>query len=59
MQPVNLLFTIHYSSFIIKLASYISMRLHLAGVQGFEPRKCLSQSQVPYRLATPQYISSL
>ncbi len=26
----------------------------LAGVQGFEPRKCLSQSQVPYRLATPQ-----
>ncbi len=30
--------------------------LTLAGVQGFEPRKCLSQSQVPYRLATPQNV---
>ena len=30
-------------------------RQQLVGVQGFEPRKCLSQSQVPYRLATPQY----
>lgn len=28
----------------------------LVGVQGFEPRRCLSQSQVPYRLATPQYL---
>ena len=27
----------------------------LVGVLGFEPRKCLSQSQVPYRLAIPQY----
>ena len=27
----------------------------LAGVQGFEPRKCQSQSLMPYRLATPQY----
>ena len=27
----------------------------LAGVQGFEPRKCQSQSLRPYRLATPQY----
>lgn len=31
----------------------------LVGVQGFEPRKCLSQSQVPYRLATPQYKSPI
>lgn len=30
----------------------------LVGVQGFEPRKCLSQSQVPYRLATPQYTAA-
>ena len=29
--------------------------LFLAGVQGFEPRKCQSQSLMPYRLATPQY----
>ena len=27
----------------------------MAGVQGFEPRKCQSQSLMPYRLATPQY----
>ena len=27
----------------------------LAGVGGFEPPKCQSQSLVPYRLATPQY----
>ena len=27
----------------------------LAGAQGFEPRKCQSQSLMPYRLATPQY----
>ena len=26
----------------------------MAGVQGFEPRKCQSQSLMPYRLATPQ-----
>ena len=27
----------------------------LAGAQGFEPRKCQSQSLMPYRLAMPQY----
>ena len=27
----------------------------VAGAQGFEPRKCQSQSLMPYRLATPQY----
>ena len=32
-----------------------SSRYFLAGVQGFEPRKCQSQSLMPYRLATPQY----
>ncbi len=31
----------------------------VVGVQGFEPRKCLSQSQVPYRLATPQYSAAV
>lgn len=36
-------------------ASLCKKRILLVGVQGFEPRKCLSQSQVPYRLATPQY----
>ena len=29
--------------------------LFLAGAQGFEPRKCQSQSLMPYRLAMPQY----
>ena len=28
----------------------------LAGVEGFEPPQCLSQSQVPYRLAIPQFL---
>ena len=28
----------------------------LAGAQGFEPRKCQSQSLMPYRLAMPQYL---
>ena len=27
----------------------------LAGVVGFEPTKCRSQSPMPYRLAIPQY----
>ena len=26
----------------------------MAGVRGFEPRRCQSQSLVPYRLAIPQ-----
>lgn len=30
---------------------------HMAGVAGFEPTKCGSQSAVPYHLATPQYNS--
>ena len=29
----------------------------MAGAPGFEPGKCRSQSPVPYRLATPQYIN--
>ena len=29
--------------------------LFLAGVQGFEPRKCQSQSLMPYRLAMPHH----
>ena len=28
----------------------------MAGVPGFEPGKCRSQSPVPYRLAIPQYV---
>ena len=28
----------------------------MAGAQGFEPRKCQSQSLMPYRLAMPQNI---
>ena len=28
----------------------------MAGVQGFEPRKCQSQSLMPYRLAIPQWL---
>ena len=30
--------------------------LVLAGLGGFEPPKCQSQSLVPYRLATAQYV---
>ena len=29
----------------------------MAGVPGFEPGKCQSQSLVPYRLATPQQVN--
>ena len=29
---------------------------YMAGVDGFEPSECRSQSPVPYRLAIPQYI---
>ncbi len=29
---------------------------YLAGVLGFEPRKCQIQSLVPYRLAIPQFM---
>ena len=29
----------------------------MAGVDGFEPSECRSQSPVPYRLAIPQYIT--
>lgn len=31
----------------------------LAGVVGFEPTKCRSQSPMPYHLATPQYMNIL
>ena len=33
--------------------------LVLAGMDGFEPSKCQSQSLVPYRLATSQYCFSI
>ena len=33
--------------------------LSLAGMDGFEPSKCQSQSLVPYRLATSQYCFSI
>ena len=32
---------------------------NLAGMDGFEPSKCQSQSLVPYRLATSQYRVSI
>ena len=31
----------------------------MAGVVGLEPTKCRSQSPVPYRLATPQYMERI
>ena len=31
------------------------MCVYVAGVVGFEPTKCRSQSPVPYRLATPHW----
>ena len=34
---------------------YLFRSLFMAGAQGFEPRKCQSQSLMPYRLAMPQY----
>ena len=33
----------------------VRIRSFLAGMDGFEPSKCQSQSLVPYRLATSQY----
>ena len=32
----------------------VSRFYYMAGVLGFEPRKCLVQSQMPCRLAIPQ-----
>ena len=36
--------------------NYGSTGSNLAGMDGFEPSKCQSQSLVPYRLATSQYL---
>lgn len=33
------------------------LNFNMAGVLGFEPRKCQIQSLVPYRLAIPQSLS--
>ncbi len=44
---------------IFKQSSVTLKTLHktkMAGVGGFEPPECRSQSPVPYRLATPQLI---
>ena len=43
----------HKTTYITYRGSYNSV---LAGVEGFEPSKCRSQSPMPYRLATPQYV---
>ena len=39
----------------LKKALAFASAFFMAGAQGFEPRKCQSQSLMPYRLATPQY----
>ena len=40
---------------IIIKKNHHKMIFYLAGLGGFEPPKCQSQSLVPYRLATAQY----
>ena len=40
-----------------KLNLAVQFWFNLAGMDGFEPSKCQSQSLVPYRLATSQYAS--
>lgn len=38
----------------IKKTEDLSSAIGMAGVLGFEPRKCQIQSLMPYRLAIPQ-----
>ena len=38
------------------IALYQSYRTDLVGVEGFEPSEWMSQSHLPYHLATPQYL---
>ena len=40
---------------IVEKSTCLCKCFFLAGVAGFEPARCKSQSLVPYRLATPQY----
>ena len=42
-----------------KLNLTVQFWFNLAGMDGFEPSKCQSQSLVPYRLATSQYCVSI
>ena len=42
-----------------KLNLAVQFWFNLAGMDGFEPSKCQSQSLVPYRLATSQYCVSI
>ena len=38
------------------IRTVVQIRSFLAGMDGFEPSRCQSQSLVPYRLATSQYL---
>ena len=51
--------SLEISAFLVFSCLHLNQTLIMAGVAGFEPTGCQSQSLVPYRLATPQNITIL
>ena len=49
--------SLEISVFLVFSCLHLNQTRIMAGVAGFEPARCKSQSLVPYRLATPQYRS--
>ena len=49
--------SLEISAFLVFSCLHLNQTRIMAGVAGFEPARCKSQSLVPYRLATPQYRS--
>ena len=49
--------SLEISVFLLFSCLHLNQTLIMAGVAGFEPTRCQSQSLVPYRLATPQNIT--
>ena len=47
--------SLEISAFLVFSCLHLNQTRIMAGVAGFEPARCKSQSLVPYRLATPQY----
>ena len=55
LEPVRC----HHRGILSPLRLPIPPHPHVAGLDGFEPSGCRSQSPVPYRLATVQYINEM
>ena len=51
--------SLEISAFLVFSCLHLNQTLIMAGMDGFEPSKCQSQSLVPYRLATSQYCVSI